>query len=299
MNAWQCALELDNRRTVVDGSEAALCDAVRRGADLRIYTEFRHNEHIDVDSDDDQMVREVAEFPATYLVDDRWAAGIMTLRQPIDLPDGFGPRPSMSFFLYNQDGQQAIARPHLDAPPAAGAPGPSPVEVNPDMPKAHPIDAWDGQTNAPSNNFVYDFEVFRYWVRDDWTEVLAHGPRGNVTLGSVGDLAKAFSDGSEVKVGIRGLCGTLAVDGTPAIDHEVFIRINSCYYYTGSGLFIGATHPLVRVRPDIPLRYGTEGWDFGWGLVRTDGHSALLTYDPYTLRHRRSSANLGVRWFVR
>jgi hypothetical protein len=48
----------------------------------------------------------VAEFRVTYLLDDSWSAGIMTLRQPVELPEGFGPRPSLSCFLYNQDGSQ-------------------------------------------------------------------------------------------------------------------------------------------------------------------------------------------------
>ena len=114
MTKWVSVLELDSRREITGGSPGALCAAIRRGADLRIYTEFIHNEHIDPASDSAELIREVSEFRATYLVEDRWCAGIMTLRQPISLPDAFGPRASMSFFMYNQDGQQAIARPYLD-----------------------------------------------------------------------------------------------------------------------------------------------------------------------------------------
>ena len=58
-------LELDHNRTITGGSEAALCDAVRNGADLRVYTEFRHNEHIDVTSDCPEIVQEAAEFRVT------------------------------------------------------------------------------------------------------------------------------------------------------------------------------------------------------------------------------------------
>ena len=112
------ALSLDAKRRVRDGSAGALAAAIRRGADLHIGTEFRHNEHVDTSSDNPETVRELAEFRTTYLVEDRWTAGIMTLRQPVSLPDAFGPRPSMSFFLYNQDGTQAIARPHLDDAPS-------------------------------------------------------------------------------------------------------------------------------------------------------------------------------------
>lgn len=42
MSSWQVALELNEDRECVRGSAEALCDAVRRGADLRIGTAFRH-----------------------------------------------------------------------------------------------------------------------------------------------------------------------------------------------------------------------------------------------------------------
>src|SRR5215467_5244108 len=164
-------LTLNADRTLRDGSFAALADAIRRAADLRIATEFRHNEHIDTTSDDPQLVREVAEFRVTYLLKDRWSAGIMTLRQPVDLPDGFGPRPSMSFFLYNQDGQQAIARPYLDGLPVTGARGSAALDDHSDMPHYHQHDSWDAGTNAPSSNFVYDFDHYQFWVYDRWREV--------------------------------------------------------------------------------------------------------------------------------
>ena len=114
MSHWQCALTLDEARRVTGGSAEALVAAIARAADLRIGTTFRHNEHIDTTADSDELIEEVAEFGVTYVVGGRWAAGIMSLRQPVELPNGFGERPSMSFFLYNQNGEQAIARPFLD-----------------------------------------------------------------------------------------------------------------------------------------------------------------------------------------
>ena len=36
MSQWQAVLELDHNRTITGGSEDALCDAVRNGADLRV-----------------------------------------------------------------------------------------------------------------------------------------------------------------------------------------------------------------------------------------------------------------------
>lgn len=297
MPCWVCILELDEHRRVIAGSQEALGAAIRGGADLRIYTEFRHNEHIDTTSANSELIREVSEFRETYLLEDCWVAGIMTLRQPIGLPDGFGSRPSMSFFLYNQDGQQAIARPHLDGLPTPGAPGPSPVDDHSAMPRYHQQDNWDAGTNAPSSNFVYDFGVYRLFVREEWQEVCACTAAGEVVSGSVEALAEAFSQGAEVKVGIRGLCADLAPG--LAVDHEVFAQTHSCYYYTQQKLFIGATQPLVRVGPAIPLRYASKNWDFGWVLARTDGFVSCLLCDPYTLQFRRSEGRFAMRWFVR
>ena len=298
MNSWKCVLVLDSDRKVVEGTPEALSEAIRGGADLRICTEFLHNEHIDVHSASAERVREVAEFGVTYLVQGAWTAGIMSLRQPIGLPSEFGPRSSMSFFLYNQDGRQAIARPYLDGGPVHGAPGPSPTEQTEDMPKYHTQDSWDSETNAPSSNFTYDFEVFRYFVQDGWQEVLSHDADGTVRSGSVEDLASAFSEGCSVKAGISGLCSDLVEDSAP-LEHEVFVETGSCYYYTEQELFMTGSHPVVRVRPAIPLCYRSRGWDFGWLFLRTDGTVVYRRCDPYTLAFEDRPGRYAIRWFVR
>ena len=298
-NSWKTALQLNVKREPVSGSAEALATAIRRGADLRIYTEFRHNEHIDTASDDPELIQEVADFRVTYLIEDSWAAGIMSLRQPVDLPDGFGPRPSMSFFLYNQNGQQAIARPHLDGVASTGEPGPSPIGDHSAMPKYHQHDSWDGATNAPSSNFVYDFEIYRFYVSDDWQEVLSHTADGEIVSGSVDALADEFARGREFKVGIRGLCADLADDPASAPGHEVFAHIGPGYYYTKRKLFLAETHPLVRVGSGIPLAYSSRGWDFGWLMPRTDGFVARWLVDPYTLKFHKSEGRYAMRWFVR
>jgi hypothetical protein len=296
---WRCALELDAARQPVAGSTAALAGAIRRAADLRIYTEFRHNEHIDVTSPNPELIQEVSEFGVTYLLDDAWVAAAMTLRQPVQLPTGFGPRPSLSFFLYNQDGRQAIARPYLDGALPAGRPGPAAPEAPPGMPKYQTLDSWDADTNAPSSNFVYAFNTFRYCVADSWREVLAHDPDGRVRSGSLGALTEAFAQGCEVKVGIRGLSADLLPAGTPVPDHETFIQCGPVYYYTDQRLLIAETHPLVRVAPRLPLCYRSGAWDFGWVVLRTDGHIVYRRCDPYTLAFSDSETRCAVRWFVR
>ncbi|MBN2311031.1 MAG: hypothetical protein JXR94_18795 [Candidatus Hydrogenedentes bacterium] len=299
MAEWTSVLELDSGRAVVSGGETALTDAIRRGADLRIYTEFLHNEHIDVNSDEAERILEVAEFGVTYLVRDSWAAGIMSLRQPILLPVGFGPRPSMSFFLYNQNGEQGIARPYLDGLPATGNPGASPLEQPPDMPKYHVKDSWDSETNAPSSNFVYDFDVFRYCVCDTWREVLAHDADGAVVRGSLDALVDAFTSGCALKVGVSGLCAGLAGDEDSGLEHELFAQAGPGYYYTGQKLFMAGSHPVIRVKPHVPVRYETRGWDFGWLMLRTDGHVVYRRCDPYSLAFEDIDGRYPVRWFVR
>ncbi len=299
MSNWRCALELDAKRNVVAGSTAALAAAIGRAADLRIYTEFLHNEHIDVTSPSSERIREVADFGVTYRVDHHWSAGIMSLRQPIELPTGFGLRPSMSFFLYNQDGTQAIARPYLDGDPVQATPGSAPTQFPKNMPKYHVLDASDAGTNAPSQNFVYDFDVFRYCVNDSWREVLRHSASGEVEAGSIDDLVEAFSSGCAIKLGVSNLCANLVEDKGRACEHEVFVQGGSAYYYTDQKLFLIGSHPLVRVRPAVPLRYTSQGWDFGWLMVRSDGYVVYRRCDPYTLKFSDHATRHAVRWFVR
>ena len=296
---WTCALELKSDRSVSSGSAIALCDAIRRGADLRILTDFIHGEHIDPASPSNEIIHEVCDFQITYLLDNRWAAGIMQQRQPISLPDGFGTRPSMSFFLYNQDGEQGIARSYLDGRLSTGRLGSTPAPEHPEMPKYHQHDNWDADTSAPSHNFVYDFEVFRYFVRDDWRQVLEHDANGAVVSGSIDDLAQAFSRGRQIKLAVCGLCDDLAADPDDVLTHEVFIQAGSCYYYTEQKLFIAGANPLVRVRPAIPLQYATRAWDITWLMARTDGAIVLRRVDPYTLKFDEQKGRYAMRWFIR
>lgn len=296
---WRDTITLDKSRSVVTGDVQDLRQAIARGADLRIYSEFRHNEHIDTTSSNDDLIQETMDMRATYLIDDRWCAGIISLRQPVALPDGFGPRPSLSLFLYNEDGSQAIARPMLDGVPDVGCPGPSPLGDHSAMPKYHEQDRWDDQTNAPSSNFVYAFDTLRYFVRDDWQLALHHSCEGKVLAGSHDQLAQAFSQGVEWKIAIKGLCADLVESEEAVLPHEVCIQAGSCYLYTGERLMIAASHPLPRVRPAVPLRYETGNWDYAWLVARSDGRVSRLVYDPYTLKPTESVGRYELKWFYR
>jgi len=298
-SCWKCVYSLDTTRSPISGSESELAAAIRRGADLRIYTEFRHDEHVDPTSPNSEIVQEVADFRVTYLIANHWGAGVMTLRQPVRPPDGFGPRPSMSLFLYNQNGLQAIARPYLDGHLASFMLNASPIDDHSANPRYHQFDSWDSDTNAPSSNFVYDFNVFRFYVNDAWVEVLSHSADGTILSGSLEGLREAFARGREVKVGIQSLCSDLVPETASAIEHQVFVQVGSCYYYTESRQFVAASQPVVRVRPAIPVRYESQEWDFGWLLVRTDGLVAKWLVNPYTLAFRKSDGRHAMRWFVR
>ena len=295
MTGWESVLELDHEFSVRNGAEKRLQKAIRQGADLRIYTEFYHHEHIEPGSDNRELMQEVSDFRITYLVDDSWAAGIMNLRMPIHPPVGFGPRPSMSFFLYNQNGRQAIARPHLDGESANGVPGESPLDDHDDMPKYHQHDGWDADTNAPSSNFTYEFEMFKFLVRDEWREVYAHDGHGVAISGSLTLLTDAFLSGCEIKVGIQGLCADMG----EAPDHEVFVHTGPGYFSTQRKIFCAGSQPVVRVKPAIPLQYASGNWDFGWLMVRSDGHVARWLCDPYSLEFTKSDAECPIRWFAR
>ncbi len=62
---------------------------------------------------------------------------------------------------------------------------------------------------------------------------------------------------------------------------------------------ISETRPFVRVIPQIPMKYESHNWDFGWAIVRSDGYVAGLFYDPYSLKIKRTFSRHAIRWFVR
>lgn len=298
--AWRAVAELDRRRALVRGDWEALARAVRGGADLRLGTQFHHHEHIEPGSPNQALVEEMMDWRVVHLVEDRWVAANANLRQPISLlGDGFGPAPSLSLFLYNQDGRQALARLHLDGRPRTGARGPSPVEQDPRMPKYRLEEQWDADTNAPSRNFVYEFESYRWLVREDWAEVYSHTADGEARAGSRADLIEAFRQGCELKVAVEGLCDDLVPPGEPRVRHETFVHCGATYCYVEDQLLSAGSQPVVRVRPGIPVVYRSGGWDYGWLYLRSDGRVTRRLLDPYTLRFADSVRRHALRWFAR
>jgi hypothetical protein len=312
---WKCALELRPDRSVASGSHALLAEAIGRGADLRVYTEFLHEEHIAPfsctpnigDPRNNGVYREVIDFRETILVDGQipgvpGVAGITTLRQPLEPLTGFnGTQPKMSFFLYNDDGQQACAQVLLDDSPTTGQIGTRVIEPRPaNAPKMSETEAFDVGTSGPSRNFIYDMEVYRYFVRDEWTEVLSHDEHGRVKSGSFDALERAQTEAREIKVGLRDLCADLGVPGGPS--HEVFSLAGSGFTHTKRKTHEVLTHPLIRVAPGnpaIPLKYASNNWDVSWISIRTTGEAVRRTLHPYTRTWSDHPMRLGCRWFVR
>lgn len=94
----------------------------------------------------------------------------------------------------------------------------------------------DGESNAPSRNFIYDFYSYKFLVQDNWTEVLSHDADGNVISGSAKMLEEASTAGCDIKVGISGICDGLFGEEKPCIKHELFIQTGPHYYYSETGL---------------------------------------------------------------
>lgn len=301
---WTCAMELAMDRTVRSGSERALVDAIRRGADLRVYTEFLFEEHVLPYSDlppqpeNHGLIREIIDFRQVFLIDDRYVAGMTTLRQPMLPTIGLSTdQPMMSFFMYGMDGQQSCAN-LIFSPTPEQMCEPGVFEIVPAPPLMRKLSAeerFDPGTSAPSMNFVYDMEVYRFWVRDEWTEILSHDSDGTVTGGGFDNIEQAQREGRELKVAIRDMCADLGLGPT----HEVFTLLGSSFLHDVRKFYDCGTHPVVRVAPAIPMKYRSFNWDVCWASLRTTAQATLRKLDPYTRKFSDHRSTFACRWFVR
>jgi hypothetical protein len=304
-NAWRCALSLSSDRKVTSGSFADLASAIARGADLRLYTEFLHEEHIAPgsttpginDARNRGMIRESIDFRETVLVDGSHVAGINVLRQPLEPTTGFnGTQPKMSFFMYNMTGEQSHANLLLEGDAPAGQVGVRQiVPPDPAMKKMSDQESFDLGTSAPCRNFIYDMECYRFFVRDEWTMVLSHDAEGRVLEGSLAELEQAQIACREFKVAIRGI----GVDLGAGPDHELFTPVGSGFFHTARRFHETLSHPLLRVAPAIPMQFRSGNWDVSWVSLRTDGVATIRRLDPYTRHHIDLNARVPCRWFVR
>ena len=151
----------------------------------------------------------------------------------------------------------------------------------------HEIDESAPDSKAPFRNFIYDFYSYKFLVQDEWEEVLSHDKDGNVISGSAKALEEASANGCDIKVSIDGICEGMLGENN-LMKHELFIGTGPHYYYTETGFMVAETRPFVRVIPEIPMVYKEHNWDFGWAIVRSDGHVAGLFYNPHTLKYQKT-----------
>lgn len=293
MSKPECVLSLDADRQVVGGSTELLNGKIRAGADLRISTGFLHNEHIDPLSDDNQLVVETSTFAQTVLIDNRWSAYFMTLRQPVSLRDGFGRPHALSLFLYNQDGLQAMARLIMDEEQDDTM---NPVVDEADMKKMHTLNVLDRHKAGASKNFIYNFSFYDFVVTDCYDEVYANTEGGTCVLGNIDALGEAYRSGRGIKLAVKGL--SRAIWGTTEHEDEIYIHCGSSYYYTSDKLMITNTLPFVSVPADIPLNYKSESYRYCWLIARTDGRAEIRHYNVFDKKWETSATYLPIRWFA-
>ncbi len=188
--------------------------------------------------------------------------------------------------MYGIDGQQGCANILFDGK----TPGAS-LDV-PRLPKMNAIEQNDPGTFAPSRNFIYDFEAYRFFVRDEWTPILAHDDHGRVTSGSWDNFHAAHRQGREFKVGVTGLWDD-------PLQMEMFTLLGSGWVHTARQWYEVLTHPLVRLAPTIPLKYRSGQWDVSWAFLRTDGLARVRSFDPAARVFRDWETRVACRWFVR
>ena len=211
---WESAMKLDeDRATVLSGSTSRLQEMVASGSDIRVVTQFRHNEHVDAASANAELVLEPSSFPITVALypdagpqrSPSWVAMVMTARQPVNpndntgvggfnqAPDAASPAAALSLFLYNQNAQQGRAAVQLSreafAAASSGVHAPHGSEFQPgdEYPKRAGIYDKDGNemmeiqsendlgTNAPSSNFIYRFQGYEFFAQTRWETALHTG----------------------------------------------------------------------------------------------------------------------------
>ncbi|MBQ6544133.1 MAG: hypothetical protein IJL72_00185 [Lachnospiraceae bacterium] len=289
------AMELNKNAKVCGGSAEALRKAIAGGADLRISTGFIHNEHIDPGSDNAGFILETSTFPETVLIDGKWAAGFMTLRQPVELRHGFGGQNAMSLFLYNEDGMQSMGRIEMD-----GSTFTETLEDDQAYPmegkKVTTFSVYDTGTHGGARNFIWYFEPFRFIVDDGWEELYAADADGTCTFGDILALEEAYGLGRPIKMAVKGISEVLF--GKSAHTDEIFIHGSSSYDYQDEHLMISNSAPFVAVPADIPLTFRERQYHYCWFIARSDGHIEIRAYDPVLCTWKTVEAHLPVRFFA-
>lgn len=260
----------------VEGSVAAVAEAVRQGADLRRFSTYNLK--------GTGAVEETMTLQTTWVFDNGHAGGLQTLRHPVNAGLGIIMKPSMSLWIFGVDAPQRSTFVPLDGKPMANATG-----------------NWVNVDNEPFGRETEEFVPRRYmwWARSDWKLIYAHDKEGNASEGSWEDIRKAVKQGRILKVGIRNLWSYLTPPGEETLEHEVFIECTTDFSHLDEG-FVGAlTQPTFLLQPTVPLKFTGENFALGWLVVRTDGKVQRVTLNPANMQWERTWDRHAVRWFAR
>jgi len=287
------AMTLNPKLEIIQGSVVNLNSLLAAGADLKVSTGFTFNEHIDINSKDDQTVAETSTFAQTVIIDDHWSAGFMTLRQPVELPNGFGTANSLSLFLYNQNGLQAMAKLVLD--------GQVEKALNNDTDdfgyvKNHLISMNDQGTCGVSRNFIYDFDFMAFSLNDIYEELFANSKEGICVGGSIDGMAEAYAKGRGIKLAVKDISEALWGKSTHSDEH--FLHCASSYYLTKEKVMIASSLPFISVPADIPLTYKARSYKYCWLVARSDGRVEIRSYSPFENKWLTQTMRTKLRWFA-
>ena len=278
MSNWTRTCTVGGNFRPVEGSVAAVAEAVGRGADLRRFSTY--------DPESTGLVEETMSLQTTWTFGQDHAGGLSTLRHPVDCALDFWTRPTMAYWIFNVAAPSSSAMVPLDGQPADQATGPH-IRV-------------DNTPFERGQDKEWLSKHYHWWVRDDWEEICSHDEDGNPSLGSWEVVRSAANDGCELKVGISNLWSHLAAAGEDErVQHEVFISCGTQFAHVDGGFFGALTTPTFMVRPGTPLMFRDDVIEPGWLLVRTDGRVCRQTLNVLTFEWEQTWSRYAVRWFAR
>ena len=211
--------------------------------------------------------------------------------------------PKMSFFMYTDGRRAGAANLVFGAPPETGRPARASGRWSlhpPTCPRSGTQEFFDLGTSGPSRNFVYDMEAYRFFVRDEWEEILAHDAAGTVTGRLVrgpggGPGRRPRDQGRDSRPGRRArIAGHVA--GAARNVHPRRVWLHPC----SSGSLRDTDPPAgPDCRRTFPIRYGSGNWDVAWIFLRTDGQATVRRLDPWTRVWEDRPTRFACRWFAR
>ena len=271
---WLCTT--NGQHQVVEGSVAAVAEAVRTGADLRRFSTYYLK--------GSGLVEETMALQTTWVFDDQNVGGLQTLRHPVLSGLGIQMEPSIALWIFGVTAPQSSAFVPLHGKPMPNATG-----------------EWAQVNNNAYGRAEKEYVPNRYhwWARSDWEQICVHDENGNPSLGSWEEMRKAANDGYMLKVGIKNLWSYLLPSAAEVPEHEVFIESTTDFSHVEEQFFTVLTQPTFLIEPCLPLNFVGENFFPGWLVVFSDGRVQRQILNPSTMQWERTWDRYSVRWFVR